>query len=166
MCGLNELHCVPLCKLHFTRLRGQADINLTRLGLTNWTAAMRAIDLYPPSIPLKSCLSQPRCQSVALKRKVPYSLLASGFFRRVHTRWRRLRMDWGTRLLVFTTVIDRWDLEGCFQPSWCHLAALVAPWWAIRAPIFLAPSARLLVSSVYSYVTVHTWLLKCTTVLL
>lgn len=44
--------------------------------------------------------------SASVKWKVPYSLLASEFVRCLQAQWWLLGIDWGTRQLVFTTVID------------------------------------------------------------
>lgn len=57
--------------------------------------------------------------SASVNWKVPYFLPASGFFRCLQAQWRLLRMDWGARQLVFTTVIDRRAQESGLLSFWC-----------------------------------------------
>lgn len=72
--------------------------------------------------------------SSSVKWKVPHSLLASEFFRCLQAQWRLLGMDWGTRQLVFTTVIDRWAQESGLQSYWCSACPRFAAWWANKLP--------------------------------
>lgn len=131
LCQLNEMHCSALWKSHFTCFCGQLDINLSRSTLTNWTATTmsdRFVSLLHFSVELFISMvyaaEANHCVSASVKRKVPYSLLESEFFRCLQAQWRLLGMDWGTRQLVFTTVIDRWAPESGLQSYWCLSPAL------------------------------------------
>lgn len=124
---LSAMYCSALWKAHFTCFCGQLDINLSHsfypYKLNRYHMSDRfvssphfSVDLF---IWMVYAAEANHCVSAGVKWKVPYSLPASEFFRCLQAQWRLLGMDWGTRQLVFTTVIDRWAQESGLRPYWC-----------------------------------------------
>lgn len=102
-----------------------------------WTLHHIAIHLYPPFhfceelfITIVYATGASHCVSSSVRGKVPYSLLVSEFFRCLQAQWKLLPMDWGTRQLVFTRVIDRWAQESGLWPYWC---LVLAPTWCLMS---------------------------------
>lgn len=125
------MHCSTLWKSYSTCFRGQLDINLSRSAPykpNRYHMSHRFVSLLHFSVELFIAMvdaaEENHCISASVKWKVPYSLLASEFFRCLQAQQRLLGMHWGTRQLVFATVIDRWAQESGFQSYRCLSPAL------------------------------------------
>lgn len=109
---------------HLTYFCGTLDINLIlpiqpdSLPHERYIYTRFSVELFIAAV----YAAEAKCSvSACVLRKVPYSLLASGFFRCVQALWKLVGMDWGTRQLVLTSVIDRWAQESGLWPYW-HLS--------------------------------------------
>lgn len=109
---------------HLTYFCGTLDINLIlpiqpdSLPHERYICTRFSVELFIAAV----YAAEAKCSvSACVLRKVPYSPLASGFFRCVQALWELVGMDWGTRQLVLTSVIDRWAQESGLWPYW-HLS--------------------------------------------
>lgn len=120
------MYCSSLWKSYSTCFCGQLDINLslsTPYKLNRYHMSDRFVSFLHFSVELFIAMvyaaEENRCISGSVKWKVPHSLLASEFFRCLQAQQRLLGMHWGTRRLVFASVIDRWAQESGLQSYWC-----------------------------------------------